>query len=261
MRGGDVGGGLDLVAGRIEDDGVDDSEVVDAAVFESEGEIAAFAVADMRADGAAELEAVALLADGGLRGGERVLGVLEGAAVGGKERSVEDLLARLGVDLDTASFKGRLAVLGGELVGVDLDVGDGGFGRQIARALEAVDGDGGVGGAAAGEGGELLELAEEVVGVVGELLELFAGEGLGRTGGGAGGRCVGFGAYVNVGLDGLGLEREVERGGAGFGELYGECSEAGCSDGELVRAVRNAEEAELAVGATVGGLAGGLGGV
>ncbi len=173
LRRGDVGDGVDGVAGAVEGDGVDDGEVVDAAMLEGEGEVAA-----CLADGAGELEAVTLLADGGFAGGEGIAGVHPGAAVGGEEGAVVGVLAGLGVDLDAAAVEGRLAVLGGEVVGVDLDVGDGALGRESAAALEAVDGDGGVGGIAAGCGGELLELAEEVVGVVGEGLQAVAGDGL-----------------------------------------------------------------------------------
>jgi hypothetical protein len=127
LRCGYIGDGRDGVAGAVERDCIDDGEVVDTAMLEGEGEVAAGF-----AHGAGELEAVALFAEGGFAGGERIAGVLPRAAVGGEERAVVGLLAGLGVDLDARAVEGRLAVLGGELVGVDLDVGDGAFGREIA---------------------------------------------------------------------------------------------------------------------------------
>jgi hypothetical protein len=191
---------VDGVAGAVEGDGVDYGEVVDAAMLEGEGEVAA----DF-ADGAGELEAVTLLADGGFAGGERIAGVDPGTADGGEEGAVVGLLAGLGVDLDAAAVEGGLAVLGGELVGIDLDVGDGALGRETAAVLKSVDGDSGVGGISSGCGGELLEFAEEVVGVVGEGLELGAGDGGGWAAGLSAGDCAGVAVYVDFGFDGLGL--------------------------------------------------------
>src|ERR1700722_4690422 len=90
-------------------------------------------------------------------------------------------LPGLGVDLDTTATEGRFAVLGRELVGVDLDVGDGALGRKRAAALESIDGDGGVAGIATAGGGQLLQLAEQIIRVIGERLQAASGDGLGRA--------------------------------------------------------------------------------
>ena len=240
LRRGDVGYGAGLVAGGVEGDGVDDGEVVDAAVLESDGEVGAGL-----ANGAVELEAVALLADGGAAEREGVAGVHPLAAVGGEEGAVEGGGSGLGVNFDAAAFIGGLAVFGGEEVGVDLDEGDGAFGGQWAVALEAVDGDGGVGGVGAGGGGELLELAGEVVRVVGEGLELVAGEG------GAVGSAERGGEVGSVRLDvdfggGAGGKGEGEVGGV-VGYVKLERGEAGGGNGEVVAGGGDAGEAEAAV--------------
>ena len=103
-----VGDSVDGVAGAIEGDGVDYGEVVDAAMLEGEGEVAAYF-----AHGASELEAVTLLADGGFAGGEGISGVEPRAADGGEERAVVGFLAGLGVNLDAATVEGGLSELGG----------------------------------------------------------------------------------------------------------------------------------------------------
>lgn len=112
-----------------------------------------------------------MLADGGAAHRKGIAGVHPGAGVGGEESAVVGGLSRLGIDLDLTAAKGRIAVLGGEQIGVDLDVGDGRFGRErsiVVAALKTVDGEGGAGGVAAGGCGHLLKLAEKVVRVVGE---------------------------------------------------------------------------------------------
>ena len=114
------------------------------------------------------------------------------------------LLACLGVDLVVGSIEGRLAVLGGVLVGIDLDVCDGTLGRQSAGALKSVDGDDYVGGIAAHRRGQLLKLAQEVVRIVGERLEAGAVDGLGGAAGrGVGGWGIVVSVYVHVGLNGF----------------------------------------------------------
>jgi len=96
-----------LLAGGIDGDGVDHGVAVDEAVLEGGEEVGA-----LLAYGAGEFKTVALLAERGGAGGERVAGVHPGAGVGGEERAVEAGLAGFGVDLDSSSAEGRLAVFG-----------------------------------------------------------------------------------------------------------------------------------------------------
>jgi hypothetical protein len=124
LRHGDVGNRGGLVAGRVQGDRVDDSELVDRPVFEGEREVRA-----LLAHRAVEGEAVALLADGGRRVREGIAGVHPLRGVGREQRAVKVLRSRLGEDLDVAALKGRLAVLRREEVRVDLDAGNGGLGR------------------------------------------------------------------------------------------------------------------------------------
>jgi len=124
-------------------------------------------------------------------------------------------------------FPVGLVVLGGEEVGVNLDVGDGAFGRQrgvTIAASEAVDGDSGIRGCTAGGRRHLLELTEEVVWVVSKGLETLAGNSLGRTARSCG-TCGGWASIVGYGIEGsvdfLGVESD------------GELCEAGGSDGDV----------------------------
>ena len=177
-------------------DSVHHGKLIDLAVFEREGEVAAIS-----ANGPAELKAVTLFANGRAAEREGIFGVEEGGALGGEERAVELGLAGLGVDLDAAALVGRTLVFGGEEVGVDADEGDGGFGRDAACALESVDGDEGLAGSSACRCGEHLELAGELVGIVGHFFQVGAGEGLGA------GKVRGGGALVVADGD-LGFDRE-----------------------------------------------------
>ena len=128
------------------------------------------------ADGAGEGEPVALLAGGGRRVGKGIAGIHELGRVGGKQRAVEVFGSGLGVDLNVTALKGRLAVLRGEEVRVDLDASDGGLGREWAVVLEAVDGDDGSGRRSPSGRGQLLKFPLQVVGIVGEGGELGSGE-------------------------------------------------------------------------------------
>jgi hypothetical protein len=99
------------------------------------------------------------------------------------------------------AFKGRLAVLRGEEVRVDLNAGDGGLGREWAVVLEAVDGDDGAGRRSPGGRGQLLEFALQVVGEGGEL-------GSGEGGSVESAQDVLSGGSFSVDADGDGVRRD-----------------------------------------------------
>ena len=211
-------------------------------MFESEGEVAA-----VFGDGTAELEAVALFADGGAAGGEGIFGVHEAGGLGGEERAVILGLAGPGIYLDAAAAVGRTGVFGGEEIGVDTDEGDGGFGRNLSAVLKAVDGDDRRAGSSASSCSEDLDLAAEFVGIVGKLCDVGglksagAGDVLARDAGIVGGG-------IDFGIDGEDLEADGERVRAGTDfEAAGQGLEAVGVDGNGVRAVGKTGGGEAAV--------------
>ena len=131
-------------------------------------------------------------------------------AVSKEERAVDGAGAGLRVDFDAAAGVGRGVVLGGKKIRRGYNSRDGGFGREGAGVLEAIDGDAGCAGSAAVGCGEDLEFALEIVRIVGEFLNVFLGEGVGAdavVGVEAGGIVIGD---FDVGGDGSEGEMEIE---------------------------------------------------
>ena len=171
LRGGEEALGAEGVQRLVEDGGVDDAVVVDVAAIDVEKE------AGSLGDGAADIAAEALRAEGRIDGEKRVARVPDVIADGVVALPVELVGAGFGEDLDAAIAE--LVEFSGEGVGVDADFANGLLGREGAAA-ETVDVDlipSGTGGRA----GEGLEVGLQIVGVVGESVEILAGEG-GGTG-------------------------------------------------------------------------------
>src|SRR6185503_2853815 len=112
----------------------------DTAVLEVQREVAV-----LTRDGAGQLEAVALAAKRPFARSEGVARVHPRTAVVAEERAVVRLCAGLGIDLNAAAVERRLAVFGGEEVGIHLDIGDGVLRRHVRGVLKSIDGDGCVG--------------------------------------------------------------------------------------------------------------------
>ncbi len=198
-----------LIAGGIERNRIDDSELIDLPMLKRQRKVAA-----VFGDRSAEFKPITLFADGGAAGGERVLGVHPPGALRGKQRAVEVGLPWLGIDLYAASAVGRPGVLGGEQIWVDTNESDGRLGRNLTAVLKTVHGHDGLSGCAACGCGQYLEFTTKLVRIIGELREVVFIQGA----------RAGDILAVDAGL----LCRCLDLSGYGLGlEAYRECVDSG----------------------------------